>query len=452
MLRNPWLAQVLVTVGLFGLYTFDSVNRYEHFGNGAFDLGVMVQSVKGWASFTGPISSIKGPGFNLLGDHFSPIIAVMAPLWWVWPSPVTMLVVQALLLALGAVPLMVWAKKEFGQAVSLLIGLVYGFSFGILNAVNFDFHEVVFAVPVISLSVTLLGMRRHRAALVAAAPLVLIKEDLGISYIAAMGVVLLLRREWLLGAIAIIGGLGCSAIEMTLIIPTFNPGGVYDYASRFSLDPVMALQKLSTGSDVKAFTAIATLGISSFLAARSPLFILVLANLLPRLLTSNYNYYGPIMHYSAIPMVLVLAAMIDGLVRIRLRSIRRNAVLTVVMAGSIIMTVLLWILLQVPDLLGRQLATSDQAASLNVAIGKVPSGDTVLASDQTVPHLAVGHDVNVLTESAVKRYSPEWIVADPISHAPESPAQRSAMLHRIEREGYSVVYENDGAVVLRRDR
>jgi uncharacterized membrane protein len=363
-----------------------------------------------------------------------------------------LLLAQAFLLALSVLPVWRFTRRRLDRLPTTLVVVGYALCWPLQGMVDFDFHEVAFAVPIVSLSVTLLGMRRHRAALIAAAPLVLIKEDLGISYIAALGVILLLRREWLLGTIAIVGGLACSALEIAVIIPAFNPDGVYGYASNFSLDPAEMLKQLLAGSGIKIFTVIATLIISAFIALRSPLLILVLANLRPRMLTSHFNYYGPIMHYSAIPMALVLAAMIDGLIRIRARSTHRRAVVTVAMVASITMTALLWAVLQAPDLLRLQLATPGQVASLNAALAKVPDGTTVLASDQVVPHLAVAHDANVLTASAVKQSPPEWIVSDPISYWPQSPTKRRDLLQRIEEDGYTVVFKHDGVTVMRRDR
>jgi uncharacterized membrane protein len=437
-------------VGLFALYTFDAVNRYLHFGNGAYDLGLFVQNIRGWASFTGPISEIKGPDFNLLGDHFSPILAALAPLWWIWPSPVMLLVVQSLLMALGVVPLMVWARRDLGQVASLVIGLAYGLSFGVLNAVNFDFHEIAFAVPIISLSVMFLGFRRHRMALIVAAPLVLVKEDLGITYIAALGLVLLIRKEWLLGVTAFVGGVACSVLAITVVIPAFNPHGVYAYASQFTLDPGTMFRQVAVGFGMKAFTVFAVLAISMFVAVRSPLIILVLVNLVPRLLSSRQNDYSPFFHYNAIAVVLVLAAMIDALVHLRGKVKHPRAFLSVVMTGSLVVTGVLWGLLQNPTY-GLDLATSTQIAAFRSAISQIPRGATVLATNQLVPHLAASRDVAVFSMSAVGRYSPDWIVADPISLWPEMPAERQPRLQELQHDGYSIAYAHDGALVLRRD-
>jgi uncharacterized membrane protein len=446
-----WTVPVALSAALFVLYTFDSVHRYEHFGNGAYDLGLFVQNIRGWASFTGPISAIKGPGFNLLGDHFSPILALLAPLWWVWPSPVMLLVVQSLLMALGVLPLMLWARRDLGLVASLVIGLAYGLSFGVLNAVNFDFHEIAFAVPIVSLSVTLLGTRRHRMALIAAAPLVLVKEDLGVTYIAALGLVLLLRREWLLGAIALVGGITCSLLAISVVIPAFNPHGVYAYASQVTLDPGTMFRQIADGFGMKVFTVFAVLAISIFVAVRSPLIILVFANLVPRLLSSRQNDYSPFFHYNAITVALVVAAMIDALVHLRGEVKHPRAFLGIVLAGSLVVTGVLWGLLQIPSY-GVQLATSAQSATFRSAISRIPRGATVLATNQLVPHLAVNHDVAVFSMPAVRRYSPDWIVAESISLWPEKPAERRASLQELEHGGYLVAYAHDGVLVLRRDR
>ena len=42
---------------------------------------------------------LKGAGYNVLGDHFHPIIAVFAPLYWIWDSPYVLLIVQTALIA-----------------------------------------------------------------------------------------------------------------------------------------------------------------------------------------------------------------------------------------------------------------------------------------------------------------------------------------------------------------
>ena len=57
-----------------------------------------------------------GPGFNLLGDHFQPIVALVAPFFRLFPTPVTLLVAQALLTAVSVVPVCRPPRHGWGSA------------------------------------------------------------------------------------------------------------------------------------------------------------------------------------------------------------------------------------------------------------------------------------------------------------------------------------------------
>ena len=70
----------------------------------SWDLGIFEQVVRAYAHLQAPIADLKGPGTNILGDHFSPVTALLAPFYRLFPTPVTLLVAQAALFALAAVP------------------------------------------------------------------------------------------------------------------------------------------------------------------------------------------------------------------------------------------------------------------------------------------------------------------------------------------------------------
>ena len=71
----------------------------------SWDLAIFSEAAKAYAHLQAPIVEIKGPGYNLLGDHFHPILVLLGPVWRLFPSPLSLLVVQDLLLALSAWPL-----------------------------------------------------------------------------------------------------------------------------------------------------------------------------------------------------------------------------------------------------------------------------------------------------------------------------------------------------------
>src|SRR4029079_11776089 len=101
--------------------------RHEAFITGRFDLGNMVQAV--WSTAHGDplrMTSLHGDQISRLAAHVDPILVVFAPLWWIWPSPHMLLAVQAIVIALGAVPVFLLARKHLASPRSALgFALVY---------------------------------------------------------------------------------------------------------------------------------------------------------------------------------------------------------------------------------------------------------------------------------------------------------------------------------------
>ncbi len=184
--RVTWLLAAVT----FAVYTTISVFRYLRMDPGSWDLGIYTEYVRQLAGLHAPVVTIKGAGFNLLGDHFQPIVALIAPFYRIFPTPVTLLVAQALLTAISVFPVCRAAGELLGTGVSWVIGAAYGFSWGLQQMIIFDFHEIAFAVPLIAFSLSALVRRRPWAAAAWALPLVFAKEDQGFT-VAAIGLVML---------------------------------------------------------------------------------------------------------------------------------------------------------------------------------------------------------------------------------------------------------------------
>ncbi|KOG19574.1 DUF2079 domain-containing protein [Streptomyces viridochromogenes] len=310
--RDPWLLAGVLFVG----YAIVSVGRYRHLGQRSWDLGIFEQVIRAYAHLQAPVADLKGPGFNILGDHFSPVTALLAPLYRVFPSPVTLLVAQAALFALSAVPVTRAAARLLGRRPGLAIGVAYGLSWGLQQAVDFDFHEICFAVPLIAFSLEALLARRWRAALLWALPLVLVKEDLGMTLAAiALVVALRARHDSVRAARYAIGvavfGVVAVAVTLLLVIPSFNSGGTYDYWNKVSDSGGGGpFDGLDTKLRTLGWLLIPTTGL---LAIRSPLLLVALPTLGWRFASSYSQYWGTDWHYSAVLMPVVILALVDAL-------------------------------------------------------------------------------------------------------------------------------------------
>ncbi len=315
----PWV----MALAFVGLYVTISVARFERLATRSFDLGIFEQAVRHYAHLQAPIVDLEGAGHNFLGDHWNPAIAVFAPFYRLFPTPVTLLVLQAVVIALGVVPMTRAGMRHMGRWPGVAVGLAFGMSYGIQAAVDFDVHEVSLAVPLLAFALEAFLAGRWLRVVAWAAPLVLVKEDLGLT-VAALGLVLVLvgARRWGFGLGVF--GLTSFALTMTVLIPRFNAEGRSGFA-RLAAKPGTGtvLQRiLDLTLDVvtpgpRATTLLLLLVVTAFMALRSPVMIVVLPTLAWRFVSTNENFWGQSFHYDLVLMPIVFAALVDGVVRAR---------------------------------------------------------------------------------------------------------------------------------------
>lgn len=137
---------ILVLIGVYTLI-FSCFTIYMHyaFKTYAWDLGIFTQAL--WTTinlgkpFYYTIESITNPSLNFLGAHFSPILLLIVPVYAIYQSPITLLVLQSFIISAAALPIYWIAKDKLG---SKLWGLTFAAAFFLhpaLHGMNcFDFH------------------------------------------------------------------------------------------------------------------------------------------------------------------------------------------------------------------------------------------------------------------------------------------------------------------------
>lgn len=124
------------------------LKRYDSLNNWAFDFGTHNQAI--WSTANGDFMwqtiGIESFG-SRLGFHFEPLmIMLLSPLYLIFQDGRFLLVIQTIVLALGALPLYLIAKLKFeSRWISLVFPLSY-LLYPYLHNVNlFDFHSVMFS-------------------------------------------------------------------------------------------------------------------------------------------------------------------------------------------------------------------------------------------------------------------------------------------------------------------
>jgi uncharacterized membrane protein len=463
------------------VYATYALLRFHTFLTGSYDLVIFDQAVRSYSHFHWPVSIVKGvhngfgPGFAVLGDHFSPILAVLAPLYWIQDGPRTLLVAQAVLFAAAIPPLWVFTRRELGVAAAYCVAGAYAVSWPIASAIAFDFHEAAFA-PVL----TAVMLERFQAAgqgdkkrrlqgALAALALLTVKEDMGL-LVAGFGLYLVTRRERALGGAFVAVGLAWTWLAARVLIPAFGGDPNYYWAYGVLGDDLPGVVahlvtrpwdafRLLVSPPVKAGT-LALLFLPLLLAPlRSPLVLAALPPLAERMLASRYgNWWEPRFHYNAFVVVVLLAAGVDGVRRfaddIRWASsrawVRRiepgTAWAAAVLAISIVLAGFFPMVSVLDPANYRRDARMRAAAA---AVAAVPSGVDVEAPNALGPQLS--GRARVLLWDERPRWAP-WVIADigePTFPFFSVAAQRDR-LALLRRSGYRIVRQGGGFVVLSR--
>ncbi|MDX2211863.1 MAG: DUF2079 domain-containing protein [Oculatellaceae cyanobacterium bins.114] len=213
------------------LFIASSVRHALMYSTG-FDLGIFDQAVYLISQGLPPISSLMG--FHILGDHAAFIFYPLAVLYAIHPDVHWLFFVQAVGLALGALP--VWAlARQAGTSErwAIALAIVYLLYPLIFNVNLFDFHPDVLA-PV-GLLTAVWAARSHRVAWFcgAIAFVLSLKAVLSLT-VAALGLWLLIfEKRRIMGAIALLAGISWFLFATQWIIPVFSgapPAAVSRYA------------------------------------------------------------------------------------------------------------------------------------------------------------------------------------------------------------------------------
>lgn len=194
-----YLPEILLTCFIIAYsiyFSLISINRYEKLYSHYFDLGIMHQTVyntyKGIQTLdfsrilemTNP--HISADQVKRMSVHNDMILGFLAPFYFIYEGPETILVIQTVVLAIGAVFIFLLAKKilkdiPFYQWLALILAITYLLYPPLQKANKFDFHAVTLATTF------LLGMfyywteKNYKKSIIFAILALLTKEQVGMT-------------------------------------------------------------------------------------------------------------------------------------------------------------------------------------------------------------------------------------------------------------------------------
>jgi uncharacterized membrane protein len=370
-MRRPALPTtvLLFLVCLYALvFGVLAARAYPAHETGAFDLGVYDQALWNAAHGRGlSLTLVPHLGPTRFAIHVEPILFLIVPIYrFVTDDPRLLLWLQAVVIALGGLPLYGLARRRLSNDWAALAIVAAYFLLPVLESVNlFDFHAVGLAPtllltalyfldralitaddprglwtgPVISVA----GHRsRMKFAVLSALFLVLAlgtKEDISLHVLMIGLYLLILRRRWRPGLALIVLGLAWFYVAFYIIIPASRPtgaGSAYvgffdilgDTPLEIALAPIRTPGKVAgllfTPENIRALMML-NLPLAFTPLVGLPMFLLAAPTLAITLLSSN-----PLMHqletyhYAAPAIPFVMLAAVDGVARLaNLKSVGR---------------------------------------------------------------------------------------------------------------------------------
>ncbi len=471
MSRARWLLWIAVAAFAAGTSTL-AVQAQSAFMTGRFDVGNLTQAV--WSTAHGrvlEVTDLQGEQISRLGAHFDPLVVMLAPLWWLWPHPSLLLVMQSAAVALGAVPVFLLARKHLGSEwAGLFFAVAYLLYPPTQWLVQDDFHPVAAATALLLGAIWFLDEDRLVPFAICAGAACLTKEQVGL-VVAMLGVWHIFSHGRRLAGSVIAGaGVLVTVAATAVVVPHYAPGGGSPFAGRYAAvggspagivktaftHPLRLIEAATHHQDlaylVHLLAPLAGLPLLSPLLAASALPELAL-NLLSSTRTQTSIHF----HYTAAAIPGLIAGAVLGAAWVNRRwprigrTLGPGLVVLTLVAGVIDGPLPAWSHVPFGSTLGARdhIVTAHDRAAARV-LGAVPSGVAVSATNTLGAHLSARRRIFSFPVLAEAR----WVVVDLArpSYLDDARGRRFAAAWAAFRRDsrWKVVRAEDGVIVLKR--
>jgi uncharacterized membrane protein len=340
---------LLMAAAFAGFFIAEAALLHAAYRTHAEDLGIMDQALWNAVNPHGrflhqTICDIVSDT-NCLGDiprtaiHFEPILLLVAPVYAAIPSPLTLIAIQALVVAAGVMPTYWIATRRLASPLAGLVFAALYLAFPALqSAVLGDFHAVALAAAFIMFALYFMLTRNNGGLWIACALAMTTKEEIPLLVIMLGLNIALLQRRWRLGLS--LAGVALAYLGLALVVIHFSsPLGHSSTADRYAYlgasplkaavfvltHPVLVVRQYLLGPDRIPYLRM-LLAPTGYLALLSPLTLLIAGpelaiNLLsadPLMRSGGYQYNAaivPVIVFAAIESVALLGSVAAWLAR-----------------------------------------------------------------------------------------------------------------------------------------
>ncbi len=396
---SDWLALALLLLYVLVFSTL-TIRQHQSFNTNALDLGKFDQSI--WNTAQGRPFQITISENLVIESHFSPSLALFAPLYWIWSDIRLLFITQSILFG-GAGFLIYWFFRRQNPWLGLVVFAAYLMS-PTLHQVNLvEFRRLTLAVFATSYAIYHLLRRQYGWMALGLALALLSKEDMSLTVIAFGIYILLIQRNMKVGAATLAVGIAWFVLIPFVVLPSImttdqtegyqHANSSYSYLGT-SLPEIVQTVTSQPGLLLQyAAQPQRLLALFNFLWPAAFLFLLapeIAFFLLPHfgfLLTSTLEPMGRLqVWYPSVLVIILYWAVAVGTSRLS-RRWQRAALVLLLLVSSVawVTTSQLWPGAKF-DIARYQVTEHERQVAAQLA--ELPDDAIIMAQDSLVPHLS----------------------------------------------------------------
>lgn len=469
-INKPFLIIAVCAAALyFALFVgVMSVCRYLTFATPNYDFGIFSQMFYYMRKTLLPLAtSERDMLLSHFSVHISPIFYLFLPFYAIFPSPVTLLVCQAVTLASGVIPVVMICKKlGLSKKAAAAFALIYALYPALAGGCFYDLHENIFLAPLLLWLFYFIVKDKWYGVAIFSLLVMLVKEDAPV-YVAFAGIYVLItvKKKGRLKGLFMLAGSVIYFAAAALLLNTYGGGvmserfanymtnqsdSLLNAAANVIKDPAFVVhQMFDTAADAAAENKIEfilrmfiPLGFLPFFTKKLSRYILLLPLVLINLMSDYVYQHSIFFQYTYGPLAFLMFLSILNYSELS-EKIRRMVGTYAVAASLLICMQSVW---QKPNYLQYYLKDQKYYDTMRSAVASVPK-DASVGADTFCCAAASDRDQIYELDETSHTDELDYIIIDL-----RSPAGK-AKLPAYERSGdYSEYYRLDGWVAIYKRR
>lgn len=193
---------VAVIVVLFGFFVGAiGVYRYLTYSAPNFDFGLFCNMFYNMAETGAPnVTSERDMLLSHFAVHFSPIYYVMLPIYYVFPSPITLQILQAVIIYTGIIPIVLIARKKgLSKKMTVALAAIYAAYPALSAGCFYDMHENCFLVTLLLWVFYFFESEKYVPLAIFSLLTLLVKEDAFIYLVLFALYIIISTKKWKIG-------------------------------------------------------------------------------------------------------------------------------------------------------------------------------------------------------------------------------------------------------------